>query len=86
MSKPSPLPKYSPQAGQDANGITRQFILVEGGSFKHSPGFLIYGGQILRFTTQADAALFCNMANDGFIDFPFLIPTNHKTKHPKNDN
>lgn len=86
MSKPSPLPRYSPQDGQDANGIIRQFILVEGGSFKHSPGFLMYAGQLLRFTTKADAALFCQMANDGFIDFPFLIPTNHKKSPYKNDN
>lgn len=53
--------------------------------FTHSPGFLSYGGQLLRFSCKEDATIFCKMANDGFIDFPFLIPTNHKHKHT-NDN
>jgi hypothetical protein len=85
MSKHSPLPRYSTELGRDSNGSTKHFILVEGGCFKHSPGFLAWGGVLVRFDTKTDAALFCQLANDGFIDFPFLIPTKSKPT-PNNDN
>ena len=83
MTKPI---TYTAEEGRDANGNTKHFILVKGGHFKHSPGFLSWEGMLLRFDTKTDAALFCQLANTGFIDFPFCNPTN-KPKTPKhNDN
>jgi hypothetical protein len=72
MTKPI---TYTIEEGRDSNGSTKQFILVKGGNFKHSPGFLSWDGVLVRFDTKTDAALFCQMANTGFIEF--LL---HKTK------
>ena len=72
MVKP---PTYTVEQGRDSNGSTKHFILVTGTMFKHSPGFLSYDNQMIRFDTKDDAKLFCNMANTGFIEF--LL---HKTK------
>lgn len=73
------------EEGRDANGSTKLFILVTGGMFKHSPGFLSWDGSLIRFDTKADATLFCLMANAGFISFPFCNPTKSKPKQT-NDN
>lgn len=76
--------KYSAEEGRDANGNTKHFILVKGGNFKHSPGFLSCDGCLVRFDTKTDAVLFCSLANTGFIDFPFCKPSNQPKQH--NDN
>ena len=77
-------PTYKTEEGRDSNGSTKHFILVTGGMFKHSPGFLSWDGILVRFDTKTDAALFCQLANTGFIDFPLCKPTK-KTKQ-NNDN
>lgn len=83
MSKPI---TYTAEEGRDTNGSTKHFILVTGGMFKHSPGFLCFDGSLIRFDTKVDAALFCQLANTGFIDFPFCKPTNTPKKSKHNDN
>jgi len=76
---------FKVEEGRDSNGSTKHFILVTGGNFKHSPGFLSWDGVLVRFDTKADAALFCLLANTGFISFPFCNPTKSKPT-PNNDN
>ena len=77
---------YTAEQGRDSNGSTKHFILVTGGMFKHSPGFLSWDGILVRFDTKTDAALFCKLANTGFIDFPFCKPTKTPKKSKHNDN
>lgn len=79
-------PTYKTEEGRDSNGNTKHFILVTGGMFKHSPGFLSWDGVLVRFDTKTDAALFCQLANTGFIDFPYCKPTNQTKQKTNNDN
>jgi hypothetical protein len=69
-AKPNPLPTYSPELGQDQQGINRFFILVED-SRKHKATFLSFEGSLVRFDTKADALAFCRMANASYISFPY---------------
>jgi hypothetical protein len=68
--KQSPLPVFSPELGQDQQGINRFFILVEKGKLP-KPAFLSFEGSLVRFDTLADAKAFCKMANASFISFPY---------------
>ncbi|CAB4162108.1 hypothetical protein UFOVP779_13 [uncultured Caudovirales phage] len=66
----SPLPTYSPELGQDQQGINRFFILVEQSKIPKAT-FLSFEGSLVRFDTLADAKSFCKMANASFISFPY---------------
>ena len=66
----SPLPTYSPELGQDQQGINRFFILVEQSKIPKAT-FLQFDGSLVRFDTLADAKAFCKMANASFITFPY---------------
>jgi hypothetical protein len=66
----SPLPVFSPELGQDQQGINRFFILVEQGRLPKAT-FLSFEGSLVRFDTLADAKTFCRMANASFISFPY---------------
>lgn len=66
----SPLPTYSPEMGQDQQGINRFFILVEQAKLPKAT-FLSFEGSLVRFDTKADALAFCRMANASFISFPY---------------
>lgn len=66
----SPLPTYSPELGQDQQGINRFFILVEQSKIPKAT-FLSFEGSLVRFDTLADAKAFCKMANASFISFPY---------------
>jgi hypothetical protein len=69
-AKPKPLATYSPELGQDQQGINRFFILVEK-DIQPKATFLSFGGSLVRFDTKADALAFCRMANASFITFPY---------------
>lgn len=69
-AKPKPLPTYSPELGQDQQGINRFFILVEESTHPKAT-FLSFDGSLVRFDTKADALAFCRMANASFISFPY---------------
>lgn len=66
----NPLPIYSPEMGQDQQGINRFFILVEQAKLPKAT-FLSFEGSLVRFDTLADAKTFCKMANASFISFPY---------------
>ena len=69
-AKDNPLPTYSPELGQDQQGINRFFILVEDNRLPKAT-FLSFEGCLVRFDTKADALTFCRMANASFISFPY---------------